>query len=86
MCSDYRAGATTDRRIDLEDQSKSRKNSSPTKALYVAYGFPAESGNGVSLWPSWSSDLDVSVFESGHLVMEENPQAVLDTFLPFFAN
>jgi haloacetate dehalogenase len=23
--------------------------------------------------------------ESGHFVMEENPQAVLDTFLPFFA-
>ena len=86
MCSDYRAGATTDRRIDLEDQSKSRKISSPTKALYVAHGFPAENGNVVSLWQSWSSYLDISVCESAHFVMEENPKAVLDTFLPFFAN
>ena len=86
MCSDYRAGATTHRRIDLEDQSKSRKISSPTKALYVAHGFPAENGNAVSLWQSWSSELDISVCESAHFVMEENPKAVLDTFLPFFAN
>ena len=86
MCSDYRAGATTDRRIDLEDQSKSRKILVPTKVLYGAHGFPAKNGNAVSLWQSWASDLGISVCESGHFVMEENPQAVLDTFLPFFAN
>ena len=86
MCADYRSRATTDRRIHLEGQSKSRKISVPTKVLYEAHGFPAKNGNAVSLWQSWSSDLDMSVCESGHFVMEENLQAVLDTFLPFFAN
>ena len=86
MCSDYQAGATADRRVDLEDQSKSKKISVLTNALYVAHGFPTKNGKAVSLWQSWSSDLDISVCQSGHFVMEEKPQAVLDTFLPFFAN
>jgi haloacetate dehalogenase len=86
LCSDDLAGATTDRRIDLEDQSNSRKISIPTRVLYGAYGFPAKNGNAAPLRRSCSSDLDISVCEPGHFVMEENPQAVLDTFLPFFAN
>ena len=86
MCADYRARATIDRRIDLEGQSKSRKISLPTEVLYGAHGFPAKNGNAVSLWQSCSSDLGIPVCMSGHFVMEKNPQAVLDTFLPFFAN
>ena len=63
-----------------------RKISIPTKGLYGAHGFPAKNGNAAPLWQSWSSDLDISVCEPGHFVMEGNLQAVLDSFLPFFAN
>jgi haloacetate dehalogenase len=30
--------------------------------------------------------VEASICEAGHFVMEENPQAVLDVFLPFFKN
>ena len=84
MCSDYRAGASFDRALDLQDQAEGKIITAPIQFLYGAHGFPAKSGNPAELWRGWAKNVEASVCESGHFVMEENPQAVLDTFLPFF--
>ncbi len=86
MCSDYRAGATFDRTLDLQDKANGKRITSPIRFLYGAHGFPSKSGNAAELWRGWAEDVEASVCESGHFVMEENHQAVLDAFVPFFDN
>ena len=85
MCSDYRAGASFDRALDLQDQAEGKRIAAHIRFLYGAHGFPAKSGNAAELWRGWADHVEASVCESGHFVMEENPQAVLDAFVPFFA-
>jgi haloacetate dehalogenase len=84
MCADYRAGATTDRAIDEADRAAGRRIAAPLMFLCGRHGFPAQTGNPGALWEEWASDVRTATCESGHFAMEENPQAVLDTFLPFF--
>jgi haloacetate dehalogenase len=84
MCADYRAGATTDRAIDEADRAEGRKIAVPLMFLYGAHGFPAQTGKPGDLWKAWAEDVRTATCESGHFAMEENPQAVLDAFLPFF--
>lgn len=85
MCADYRAGATTDRALDLADREKGRKITAPLKYLYAESGFPAQTGDPAALWRDWATAVTAASCESGHFAMEENPQAVIDTFAPFFA-
>lgn len=85
MCADYRAGATTDRQADLADRAAGRRITAPLRFLWGRHGFPARTGDPAGIWRNWASDVTDAACESGHFVMEENPQAVLDTFLPFFA-
>ena len=85
MCSDYRAGASFDRSLDEEDKRAGRQIAVPLRLLYGAHGFPAKSGNAAEIWRSWAQQVEASVCDAGHFVMEENPQAVLSAFEPFFA-
>lgn len=84
MCADYRAGATTDRRIDEASRAAGEKIAAPLSYLWAEKGFPARSGDPLSLWRAWATDLSGASCASGHFVQEENPGAVLDQFLPFF--
>ena len=81
MCADYRAGATTDRAID---EAETRKIAAPLKFLWAENGFPARTGDPLSIWRGWAENVSGSSCKSGHFAMEENPQAVLEAFLPFF--
>lgn len=83
MCADYRAGATTDRRLDEEDRAAGRKIRAPLHFLWAKGGFPAQSGNPAQVWRNWATEVTDVSCESGHFVMEENPKAVIDAFLPF---
>jgi haloacetate dehalogenase len=85
MCADYRAGATTDRRIDEADRAAGRRIAAPLMFLCGAHGFPAQTGDPGAQWRRWAEDVQTATCESGHFAMEENPQAVLDTFVPFFS-
>ena len=85
MCSDYRAGASFDRSLDEEDKRAGRQIAVPLRLLYGAHGFPAKSGNAAEIWRRWAQQVEASVCDAGHFVMEENPQAVLSAFEPFFA-
>lgn len=85
MCADYRAGATVDRDHDIADRAAGRKIGAPLHFLWGRHGFPARTGDPAGIWRRWADTVTDSSCESGHFVMEENPQAVLDAFLPFFA-
>lgn len=85
MCADYRAGATTDRRHDEEDRAAGRLITAPLQFLWGRAGFPARTGDPAGIWRRWATDVSDASCESGHFVMEENPDAVLAAFVPFFA-
>ncbi len=84
MCADYRAGATTDRAIDEADRAAGRKIVVPLRFLWARGGFPAQTGDPGAIWRRWADDVQDSACDSGHFAMEENPQAVLEAFMPFF--
>lgn len=85
MCADYRAGATTDRAIDNADRAAGKQINAPFKFLYAEYGFPDKSGDAAGQWRAWAPQVVAETCTSGHFVMEENPDAVLNCFEPFFA-
>ncbi|MEO0829129.1 MAG: alpha/beta hydrolase, partial [Pseudomonadota bacterium] len=84
FCADYRAGATTDRVHDEADRAAGRRISCPLRFLVAEGGFPAQAGNPSEHWRGWAPAVEASTCRSGHFIMEENPQAALDAFLPFF--
>lgn len=85
MCADYRAGAGPDRADDEADRAAGRRIAAPLHFLWGRHGFPARTGDPAALWRRWADEVTDSQCDSGHFVMEEAPQAVLDAFLPFFA-
>lgn len=84
MCADYRAGATFDRALDEADKAAGRKIAAPLHFLWAKGGFPAQTGDPAALWHPWVDHMTDASCVSGHFAMEENPQAVIDSFLPFF--
>lgn len=85
MCADYRAGATTDRRLDEADRAAGRRIAAPVMFLWAETGFPAQTGHPADLWRVWAGDVREAACRSGHFAMEEAPDAVHDAFLPFFS-
>lgn len=85
MCADYRAGATTDRQQDEADCAKGHRIAAPLRFLWGHHGFPARTGDPLGIWRRWADQVTGNTCESGHFVMEENPEAVLAAFLPFFS-
>jgi haloacetate dehalogenase len=84
MCADYRAGASLDRAHDLEDRAAGNRIAVPLHFLWGHHGFPARTGDPAGIWRKWAVQVTDNACESGHFVMEENPEAVLQAFLPFF--
>ncbi len=85
MCADYRAGATFDRALDETDRAGGRKITAPVYFLWSDIGFPSQTPDPLDLWRAWADDVEgKSCTGAGHFVMEENPKAALDAFLPFF--
>ena len=85
MCADYRAGAAFDRALDEADRAAGHKIAAPVYFLWSDIGFPSQTPDPLDLWRRWADDVQGNPCSgAGHFVMEENPQAVLDAFLPFF--
>ncbi|MGY6633488.1 MAG: alpha/beta hydrolase [Alkalilacustris sp.] len=83
MCADYRAGATTDRQLDEADRAAGRQIAAPVRFLWAEGGFPARTGDPLGLWRGWAPQVTGNACVAGHFVMEENPTAVLEAFVPF---
>jgi haloacetate dehalogenase len=86
MCADYRAGAGPDRAQDKADRAAGRRITAPLRFLWGRHGFPSRTGDPAGLWRRWADNVTDTACDSGHFVMEENPQAVLDAFLPFLSD
>jgi haloacetate dehalogenase len=84
MCEDYRAGATIDRELDEVDRAAGRTIAAPLRFVWSNAGFPAQTGDPLSLWRTWAQRLSGNPIDSGHFAPEENPDAVLKSFVPFF--
>ncbi|MCE1234871.1 MAG: alpha/beta hydrolase [Hyphomicrobiales bacterium] len=86
-CEDYRAGATLDRAADEADLASGRRIQAPTRALWGAGGFPAQTGiSPIDAWARFMADrtlLDGEAIPSGHFLAEEAPEATLAALLPF---
>jgi len=85
MCADYRAGATSDRQIDLETRASGQRIAARLAFLWGEHGFPARTGDPLGIWRDWAETVQGNACASGHFAMEENPRAVLDLFAPFLA-
>ena len=85
MCEDYRAGASIDRRLDLSDKARGHKIIAPLLFVWSKLGFPAATGDPLSLWKAWARSLSGAEVDSGHFMPEENPDALLAAAVPFLS-
>ena len=80
VCEDYRAGATIDRRLDEAELAAGRRITCPT---FVLWGHSYLAADPVDVWRSWCTELTGAAIDSGHFLVEENPQASLAALVPF---
>lgn len=83
MCEDYRAGASIDRRLDLSDKTRGARITAPLLFVWSKLGFPATTGDPLSLWKAWTQNLSGAEVDCGHFMPEENPDALLAAAVPF---
>lgn len=83
MCEDYRAGASIDRRLDLEDKARGARIAAPVHFIWSKSGFPATTGHPLGQWQSWTDKLTGTEIDCGHFAPEENPDDLLAAALPF---
>lgn len=87
LCEDYRAGAGLDRTADEADLASGRRIGVPTRVIWGAGGFPAQTGiSPLDAWAPFVADralLDGAAIDAGHFLPEEAPQATLEALLPF---
>lgn len=84
MCEDYRAGAGLDRAHDERDRAAGRRIAAPLHFVWAAGGFPAATGDPLGIWRAWADEVSGNEIDAGHFGQEENPEAVLAAFVPFF--
>ena len=85
-CEDYRAGWHLDGKRDQEDRAAGRKIKAPIHYVWSDRGFPAKAADdSLDFWRAWGDRVTGQPIQSGHFAQEENPQAVIDAFLPFFS-
>jgi len=83
-CEDYRAGIGCDCNFDAADREAGRKIAAPLLVLWGAKGRPP--GNQMlDIWRNWADDVRGFAIDSGHFIPEENPGAVVEQFVRFFA-
>ncbi|WP_419901991.1 alpha/beta fold hydrolase [Kiloniella sp.] len=75
---------TIDRALDDQDRKAGNKIKAPLFFLWAEIGFPARTGNPLGLWQSWAENVEGQAIDCGHFAQEENPQAVVESLIPFF--
>ncbi|MFO1091661.1 MAG: alpha/beta hydrolase [Hyphomicrobiales bacterium] len=90
-CADYRAGATTDRAIDLADRDAGRKIACPVLSLWGGAGLPAERAaaadperHPLTAWRRWADDVRGTAIDAGHFLPEEAPGETAAALIDFF--
>ena len=83
VCEDYRAGASFDRLLDLEQRGK-RKIDCPVQVLWGAGGAVGAMGDVLGIWRGWADDLSGQAIPGGHFLPEESPAETLSAMQAFF--
>ena len=81
-CEDYRAAASIDIAHDDADQTKLQM---PLLALWGQDGAIEAHFDCLALWKERAENVQGRALPGGHYLAEQHPQAVLDAWLPFFA-
>ena len=84
ICEDYRAGASFDRKLDLEQRGR-RKIACPTQVLWGAKGAVGTWYDVMGIWRDWADDLRGEALDCGHFLPEERPAETLRALRDFFA-
>jgi haloacetate dehalogenase len=84
MCEDYRAGLTTDTKIDLIDRKKGNKIICPLLCLWGEQGASKIENSPLTIWKKWAFNVKGHAITSGHFLMEEAPERVAKAFMSFF--
>ncbi len=80
-CEDYRAGATVDFQMDVEDVGK-RRIACPTLALVGQRGLARLGAS--EIWHEWCVDVRVVELPCGHFLPEEAPEETSSALRGFF--
>jgi haloacetate dehalogenase len=84
---DYRAGLGPDRRHDDDDRRAGRQIACPTLVLWATGDDLGDLyGDVLGVWRPWAADLRGHRFPSGHHMAEDNPAALAEELLAFFAD
>ena len=83
VCEDYRAGYHVDRVIDEADRVAGRTITAPTLVLWGSDYLGKGSTDVLAVWRTWAPGAVGRVIESGHFLVEENPDATLAAVAAF---
>jgi len=85
ICEDYRAAASVDLDMDRADEAAGHKIKAPLLALWGAKGTVGHLWDVLATWrPKAASSVTARALPCGHLLPEEQPEAVLSEFRSFF--
>ena len=83
-CEDYRAGATVDRRDDLDDRQAGRRIGCPVLVIWGRGYAASKAASPLGAWHRWADDVRELALDCGHFVAEEQPEAVAEALDAFF--
>lgn len=83
VCEDYRAGASFDRLLDLEQRGQ-RKIACPVQVLWGAESAVGAIGDVLGVWRDWADDLTGQGIDCGHFMPEQKPAETLSALQGFF--
>lgn len=82
-CEDYRAGLSVDLQHDRADQAAGRMLPMPT-CIVNASRYLNDVGKLDQVWSRWAKNYEIVDLDCGHFIMEEAPEATINTLLRFF--
>jgi len=85
MCEDYRACATIDLAMDIEDFKVGKKVNCPVQLLWGATGQVGRLHKPAEIWKAYASDIrDAQALPCGHYLSEEAPEETYRAMREFF--
>jgi haloacetate dehalogenase len=84
VCGDYRAGWTTDRKIDEADIAAGRRIACPTLVTWGLAEYP-DRDEMLGAWREIATDIEARPIDCGHFLTEEAPEETVRMLLDFLS-
>ena len=89
ICEEYRAAATIDDALDVQDRAANRRIGCPTRVLWSEGSgldtWYAAAGGPLGLWREWAADVSGRAIRGGHFFPEQNAEDTIADLRAFFA-